>query len=140
MIIDPKSLYESIVSLIYSPYIHIFVAVVFFDIVTGTAKAFILKKGDSTVGLKGLIKHSLVLLLIFFVNVYLPIFNYGYVSKGLNIFFIVQYLVSISENWGALGLPMPSVVRKSLVRIDDEIDKKFTDIIRERKGNNKGSE
>ena len=124
----------------YSPYVHILVILVFMDIVIGTAKAFILKQGDSSIGLKGLIKHSLVLLLLFFVNVYLPIFNYNYVARGLDIFFIVQYGISFCENWGALGLPMPSIVRKSLIRLDDEMDKKFTDIIKDRKINKKGSD
>ena len=138
MIINPEMLFKAIGDLRYSPFIHILIWAVFFDIVTGTARAFILKKGDSTIGLKGLIKHALVLLLIFFVNVYLPIFNYGYAARGFNVFFIVQYLVSISENWGALGLPMPTFVRKSLIRVSDEMDKSFKDILKDRKVNKEG--
>ena len=140
MIIDPKMLFKAVTDLIYSPFIHILVIVIFLDIVTGTAKAFLLKKGDSTVGLKGLIKHSLVLLLMFFINVYLPMFNYRYVARGFDIFFIVQYLVSIAENWGDLGLPMPSQVRKSLVRVSDEMDKNFMDLLKGRNKDKKGTD
>lgn len=140
MVINPKILIEAVRSLMYSPYIHILVVLIFMDIVIGTAKAFILKKGDSSVGLKGLIKHSLVLLLLFFVNVYLPIFNYRYVARGLDIFFITQYLISVCENWGALGLPMPTVIRKSLVRLDDEVDRRFTDILKDRKNNKRAGD
>ncbi|MDL2310493.1 phage holin family protein [Peptostreptococcaceae bacterium OttesenSCG-928-C18] len=136
--INSKILLQSITDLIYSPYMHILVWAIFIDILTGTAKAFLLKKGDSSVGLKGLIKHSLVILLLFFVNVYFPIFNYGYVAKGFNSFFIVQYLVSIAENWGELGLPMPKQVRKSLIRISDEMDKSFVDLLKDRKQNKEG--
>lgn len=140
MVINPKILCQAVRSLIYSPYVHILVIFIFMDIVIGTAKAFILKKGDSSVGLKGLIKHSLVLLLLFFVNVYLPIFNYRYVARGLDIFFIIQYGISVCENWGALGLPMPTAIRKSLIRLDDEVDKKFTELIGDRKNNKKAGD
>lgn len=140
MVIDPKMIFIAVKNLMYSPYIHILVIFVFMDIVIGIAKAFILKQGDSSVGLKGLIKHSLVLLLLFFVNVYLPIFNYRYVARGLDIFFITQYAISFCENWGALGLPMAGVVRKSLTRLDDEVDKKFTDLIKDRKNTKKAGE
>lgn len=132
MIINPEILFRSVTDLIYSPFIHFIIIVVFFDIVTGTAKALLLKKADSSIGTKGLIKHSLVILLLFFVNVYLPMFNYGYVAKGLDVFFIIQYLVSIVENWTEIGLPMPKQIRKSLVRVSDEMDKNFFEIIKDR--------
>lgn len=98
---------------------------VFFDIFTGTLKSFKTKETSSSVSLFGIAKHALVVLLIFVLNVYLPLFGFQTYAHGFTLWMVVTYLISIAENWGALGLPLPTAVENTLIKLKKHTEEKI---------------
>ena len=106
-----------------SKYIHLFLMVILLDIFVGISKSFILGTTNSSVGLKGLLKHSLVIIVTIIICFYLLIFEYDTMAKIFIMFFIVQYLISLTESWGELGLPLPDWVGDKLFKLNDNLNK-----------------
>lgn len=106
-----------------SKYVHLFLMVVLLDIFIGTSKSFILGTTSSSVGLKGLLKHSLVIIVTLIVSFYMLCFEYESLAKIFIMFFIVQYLISLTESWGELGLPLPEWVGDKLFKLNDNLNK-----------------
>ena len=105
-----------------SVYIHLFLSIVLLDIFVGISKSFILGTTSSNVGLKGLLKHSLVIIVTVIVCFYLLIFEYDTMAKTFIIFFIVQYMISLMESWGELGLPLPDFIKDRIFKLNDDIN------------------
>lgn len=122
MIIDLATLRELFANLTQTLEIHIFTIFVIFDVVTGLAKGFSNKKANSTKGLHGIIKHFLVVLLVYTVYPYLVILGAKPVAVSFVISFIAAYGISILENWGQLGLPMPGYVRSFFEKLKRDTD------------------
>ncbi|WP_208560631.1 phage holin family protein [Marinilactibacillus kalidii] len=123
MIIEYSEITGQIIQIYKSGLIHALFWCVFFDILTGILKSF--KKGEtsSTVSLFGIAKHALVVLLIFVLNVYLPLFGFAIYAQGFTLWMIITYLISLTENWGQLGLPLPEVVSSSLIKLKKTTEK-----------------
>lgn len=102
--------------------IHVLVWLIVIDIATGITKSFKVKETNSTTGLFGIVKHALVMLLTFVVSVYVPLFGFNTVAQFFVGYLIVSYMISILENWGALGLPMPKFVIERLEKLRDTMD------------------
>lgn len=102
--------------------IHVLVWLIVIDIATGITKSFKEKETNSTTGLFGVVKHALVMLLTFVVSVYVPLFGFNTVAQFFVGYLIVSYAISILENWGALGLPMPKFVIERLEKLRDTMD------------------
>lgn len=103
----------------------VFLFLVLLDLVTGIAKGFINKEANSTKGLLGVIKHLLVVLLVLCVTPFLKYLQLEPVAQSFILFFIAQYGISVVENWGQLGLPLPDMISKyfdKLNRETNEID------------------
>ncbi|RLK63140.1 holin [Atopobacter sp. AH10] len=100
-------LFEHLQHLVRSPLMHGLIIAMVFDILTGYAKAFKLKRFDSKVGTNGIIRHILVLMMVFIVGTYSRALGHVGVSVGTCTFFLTNYLISVAENWEALGLPFP---------------------------------
>lgn len=98
---------------------HALVLCVFFDILTGTLKSFKAKKTSSSVSLFGIAKHSLIVLVMIVLNIYLPLFGFTLYAQGFTLWMIVTYLISLTENWGELGLPLPDFVRSALIKLKE---------------------
>lgn len=89
---------------------------IIFDIFTGIIKSFKSKTLKSNVGINGLIKHSLVIILILSMGMFSEPFKLEVIFNGLVVFYIVQYLISIVENLYILGVPIPeSIVEKLFI-------------------------
>lgn len=104
---------------------QVFIALVVFDIITGTLKGFINKEANSTKGLLGLVKHLLILLMVLIVTPYLVMLELQWLASAFIVFFIAQYGISAVENWVQIGLPMPEYVKQffeKLQRESNEID------------------
>lgn len=87
-----------------------------FDIVMGLTCGLVYKDLNSRVGLIGLIKHSMVILIVLafkFISIELGFTEYLALIK---IFYIIQYSLSILENAYCLGVPVPKIL---LVRLRD---------------------
>lgn len=98
------------------------------DILTGLAKSIIAKrthkKLSSTKGINGLIKHVIVILLI--ISVY-PLMTAANLSEQANmivIFYAVTYVVSIIENIGQMGIPVPAGLKKHFEKLQDDYNNK----------------
>lgn len=101
---------------------QVFVWLVVFDILTGLAKGFFIKEGNSTKGLFGLVKHLLVIMLVTTAIPYLNLAGLNTISEWFLGFFAVVYVISLIENWGQLGLPLPSWVKQFFAKLRDQLD------------------
>ncbi|MDO5714899.1 MAG: phage holin family protein [Tissierellia bacterium] len=122
MIIERADLCNQVAMVASNPYVHIFVWAVIVDIFSGIVKAFFQKIGNSTKGLKGLLKHLLVVVVVILANIYLPLLGYDSIANYFIFFFIVQYGISIIENWGQMGLPLPQSIKNVLYKLNDVYD------------------
>ena len=86
-------------------------SVIILDILTGKAKAMKHKVIDSTVGLNGILKHSVVLLMLIILGVFARIAGFEQISLAIVLFYILEYVTSIMENLDALGVPLPEQVK-----------------------------
>ena len=92
------------------------------DYITGWVVAVVFKKSHKTdsggyssaIGLKGLCKKCMVLLLVVVANMLDVQLGANYVRDGVCIAFIVNEVMSIIENAGLMGIPVPAVITKVL--------------------------
>lgn len=110
-------------SLIDNKLILIYTWAVFIDLGTGFVKSLIHKSTNSTKGLSGLLKHALLLIAILTLYPMFDLIGMGGMGDTFLIFYILFYLVSIVENWGQIGLPVPKWVKRYLYKLSDEYDK-----------------
>lgn len=107
-------------SLIDNKLILIYTWAVFVDLGTGFVKSLIRKSTNSTKGLSGLLKHALLLIAILTLYPMFDLIGMGGMGDTFLIFYILFYLVSIVENWGQIGLPVPKWVKRYLYKLSDE--------------------
>ena len=93
------------------------------DIITGNIKAWVTADVDSSVGVRGSLKH---LALLGMAVILLPTLNAYMETNALTIvimnYYSYQYTISIVENLGALGWGIPPQVANRLRRLK-EVDK-----------------
>lgn len=123
MIIDNLKLLAEFRHLLNNAFIQILVLVVLFDILTGMVKGLKGKKGNSTKGLLGVIKHLLVVLLVIVAYPYMRIMGMSLAANAFVIFYIAVYGISVTENLGKLGLPLPEFVIDRLEKLRESADK-----------------
>lgn len=102
--------------------IQFLIGLILIDIFTGFIKSFKKDSTSSTTALLGILKHMLVVSLIFLISIYFPLLEYGWVAEGFIIYTISSYGISIAENWALLGLPMPYFVKDMLVKVRNNIN------------------
>lgn len=103
--------------------IWLFVWVVVIDIITGFAKSLVTKRTTSTKGTTGLIKHGVLILVILTLYPMLDVNGMGNAGDAFVGFYILYYAVSIIENWGQMGLPLPSWVKPYIYKLSDDYKK-----------------
>lgn len=92
------------------------------DFVTGWIVAVVFKKSHKTetggyssaIGLKGLCKKGMILLLVVMANLLDQQTGANYIRDGVCIAFMVNEAMSILENAGLMGIPIPAVITKAL--------------------------
>ncbi len=97
------------------------VALVALDYITGVIKAAVNKTLDSAVGFRGLIKKLFIFALVALatlVDRIIPEANSA-IRSAVMIFYIANEGLSIVENAGEMGLPLPGALKKALVRLND---------------------
>lgn len=100
--------------------IWLFVWVVVADIVTGFAKSLVTKRTTSTKGTTGLIKHGVLILVILTLYPMLDANGMGHAGDAFVSFYVLYYAVSILENWGQMGLPLPDRVKQYIYKLSDD--------------------
>lgn len=79
-------------------------------------------KLESRAGWKGLMKKCVTLLFIIIANRLDLQLHTTYIKDGVCIAFIVNELISIVENGGLMGIPIPKIISKSIDLLNKEGD------------------
>lgn len=119
VIIDNGVLLNEFRGLLTNGYVQLFLWVVVGDIVTGLCKGIFVKEANSTKGLLGIVKHMLVVCLVIIAYPYLKIMNLETFATAFVFFYIAVYGISITENLGQLGVPIPNWVKERLSKLQD---------------------
>ena len=90
------------------------------DIVTGFFKSIITHRTTSSKGTGGLLKHAAIIILTLTVYPMLELCGLRQAGDSLVFFFFLFYLVSIIENWGQMGLPLPSWVKDHIYKLSKD--------------------
>lgn len=101
----------------------VLLGLMFIDITSGSVKAFVNKTTLSRVMYDGLVRKAgiiLILALAFLIDC-LMIFNFQFFNV-VAIFYCVYEGLSIIENLGALGVPIPNFLREHLEALKEQTD------------------
>lgn len=107
-------------SLVDNKFIFVYVWAVMGDIMTGFVKSLIHKSTNSTKGINGLFKHAALMLLILTLYPVLDLLKWNAMADTFLSFYILFYVVSIVENLGQMGIPVPEWVKRYLYKLSDE--------------------
>ena len=106
--------------------LRILLTVIFLDYITGICKAIYSKKLDSSVGVKGIVKKVGYLIVVAMSQGLDQINgNIGAIRTLIIYFFIANESLSILENWGYMGLPLPKKIFNMFKQLKSESDQKI---------------
>ena len=101
--------------------IQILTAIVLLDYLTGMLKAIFNKDLNSEVGLKGIIKKIGYFVLVAVATITDKITgNTGTIRTLVIYFFVANESLSILENWGKIGLPIPKKLTNILEQLKND--------------------
>ena len=91
------------------------------DYITGICKAIVNKKINSIIGIKGIIK-KVGYLIIVALSVQLDNITGGTGALRTLViyFFVANEGISVLENWGSIGLPLPNKIMETLEQLKKE--------------------
>lgn len=112
--------FEHFEKLIDNPVFFAFFLIILIDILTGFLKSLVNKKTESGKGISGLIKHSTLLLVVCVLYPLCDIYGASGMADTLLIFYILFYGISIIENLGQMGIPIPSWLKKYIYKLSDD--------------------
>lgn len=115
-----EQLMKTMINLLDSYYIFTFLTTIIIDIITGILKGLYNNKLNSRIGLKGLIKHCCIILIVFTISIVLPLMGYTTGARAIIVFYIIQYCLSIIENIGCMGVPIPPYVTKAIQQLSSK--------------------
>lgn len=118
---------EHFEKLIDNPVFFAFFLIILADIVTGFLKSLVNKKTTSSKGIGGLIKHSTLLLVVCMLYPFCDIYGASGMADTLLVFYILFYAISIVENLGEMGIPVPVWLKKYIYKLSDEYRKENND-------------
>ena len=101
--------------------IQVLLLVVFLDYISGILKAIYNKKLNSEIGLKGIVK-KIGYFIIVAVAVILDrtMGDTGAIRTLVIYFFVANEGISILENWGGMGLPLPQKLKDTLEQLKND--------------------
>ena len=103
-----------------SPIFWLYISCVIVDLVLGNIKAFRNNDIDSSVGLRGSLKHAgLAVFVVLFLPTLSAFVGDSTMSNGIVAYFVYQYIISIIENLGALGFPLPDSITEKFRRLGE---------------------
>lgn len=117
---------------LWGPWDALIIALVVFvilDYITGIAKAAICRELSSKAGFHGLLKKVAIFVLVAIGTVMdsvIPAANHA-IRSAVIMFYIANEGLSILENAGEIGLPMPEALRTALKKLSEPGEKKETD-------------
>lgn len=101
-----------------------FLIIMVLDYITGICKAIYKKKLNSTIGAKGLLKKFGYILIVVLAVLADKILNDSSMAIRTLVlyFFIANEAISILENWGELGLPLPKKLYQIFEKLKENND------------------
>ena len=106
--------------------LQILLTVILLDYITGICKAIYSKKLDSSVGVRGIVKKVGYLIVVAMSQGLDQINgNIGAIRTLIIYFFIANESLSILENWGNMGLPLPKKIFNVFKQLTSENDQKI---------------
>lgn len=104
-------------------YLLILITFIGFDVVTGTLQAFKNNSVYSKINKNGITNHITILLFCIFFSWVFYVFDVGEFSKLLILFYIISYGLSIFENLGKMGLPLPQWLSEKFKLLQTETNR-----------------
>lgn len=98
------------------------VIAIILDYITGIAVGWATKTLESDKATKGLIKKFFILVYIILGHQLDVMLNVDYVRSGVCYMYAVGEVLSIMENGGKLGLPIPTPIKKALKVMNEAFD------------------
>lgn len=97
-----------------------FLLAIAIDYATGIVASLKEKKGlSSEVGFWGLAKKGFMLLVVILAHRLDVLMQTDFVMDGAIYFYLANELISITENYGRIGLPLPKQVKKMIAILKD---------------------
>lgn len=111
-----------IVAYLFGPWDALLVALlaaIVLDYLTGVAVAAVQRTLSSAVGWRGLLKKAVILLIVCLGTLLDRLLedSNGAVRAAVCLFYIANEGLSVLENAGALGLPLPETLKRALARL-----------------------
>lgn len=122
MEVQIAELFNAYHAIVNDVYIHIAVGIIILDIITGYTKAFVQHRLNSSVGLTGLCKHIVMILIIIAAYPYLMLLGFKGIAYSIIIFYIATYGISLIENLDGMGVPVPKWLVKRLEKLRNQFD------------------
>ena len=104
-------------------FLYVLFFFIVFDIITGTLKAFSTNTVYSKINKQGITNHITIFLFCCFFTWIFSIFNVSEYSNILIMFYIASYGLSIIENVGQMGLPIPKWLVDKFTELQDETNR-----------------
>lgn len=112
---------------------------VILDYITGVVKAFVTKELSSTIGFKGIVKKVSILFVIMVAVLIDRVTGESGAIRTLVIYyFVANESLSIIENLGKAGVPIPQVIRDSLQALKEKGNRKKVTKKTQKKSTKKG--
>lgn len=92
---------------VHNEYLYVLLFFIIFDIITGTLKSFSTNTVYSKINKQGITAHITIFLFAMFFTWVFSIFKVDEYTNIMLLFYIVSYGLSIIENIGQMGLPVP---------------------------------
>ena len=110
-------------TVVNNDYLYVLLFFIIFDILTGTLKAFSTNTVYSKINKHGITNHITIFLFCFFFSWMFSIFDVNEYSNILIMFYIASYGLSIIENVGQMGLPLPKWLVDKFIELQDETNR-----------------
>lgn len=107
-------MFHSILFMGNSEYTYILLFLIGFDFLTGYSKAIIWKVADSSIGLKGIVKHITTFFIYFFIGAFFHYIDSFTMSKIFLVIICLNYSLSILENVGVMGVYVPKFLKTKI--------------------------
>lgn len=88
-------------------YLYVLIIFIIFDIITGILKAYSNNTLNSRINKKGTTTHISIFLFVIFFSWVFQVINASEYSNIIIMFYIGSYGLSIIENMGQMGIPLP---------------------------------
>lgn len=106
----------------WSPMLTLLCVVVITDYITGIAAAVYKKELNSRIGFIGILKKVLIFVVVAFASAFdrfLPV-THNAIKAAVCMFYIANEALSVTENIGTLGIPLPKALRDAVEKLKKE--------------------